>query len=127
VASGHRLLVVDDEVDMCWALENILGKGGIKVRAATKGQEALRLVQKDFYKAVLLDAKLPDLSGLEVAEKIRSVSPESKIIIISGYYYSDDPEIQKGLESGVFSGFLTKPFDLIDVRLIAHQILEGSS
>lgn len=125
MSSAHRLLVVDDEVDMCWALENILGKRGIKVHAATRGQEALRLVRKNFYKAVLLDAKLPDLSGLEVAEKIRALSPESRIVVISGYYYSDDPEIQKGLESGLFAGFLTKPFDVTEVRRIAHRILEG--
>jgi CheY-like chemotaxis protein len=59
---------------------------------------------------VLLDAKLPDMDGLEVARQIRGVAPGVPIMLISGYFYPDDPAIHAALEQKLIHGFVEKPF-----------------
>ena len=103
-------LIVDDEPDMCWALEHILKKNGFLSMKALSGQEALRLVEQNRFKVALLDAKLPDLEGLELARRIREFDPSIYIVMISGYFYRDDVAIQHAVEEGLISGFIAKPF-----------------
>ncbi len=54
-----RILIVDDEPDMCWALENILRPAGYAVTTTTRGVEALELLAGEPYAVVFVDAKLP--------------------------------------------------------------------
>lgn len=115
------ILVVDDEPDMCWALENILRPAGFSVTCTTLGTEALKLITGKTFILALVDAKLPDLDGLELATLIRQRSPQTKTVLISGYFYQEDSAITEGLESGLFVGFIAKPFNLEQVRSIARQ------
>jgi len=125
-----RILVVDDEPDMCWALENILRPAGFTVTTTTTGAEALELLAGRGdpagrpYAAAFVDAKLPDLDGLELAALIRQRSPHTAIVLISGYFYQEDRAINEGLQKGLFIGFIAKPFDLEEVRLMARQAVE---
>jgi CheY-like chemotaxis protein len=119
-----RILVVDDEPDMCWALENILRPAGYAMTATTSGAEALKLLDGEPYDVAFVDAKLPDLDGLELAALIRQRSPHTAIVLISGYFYQEDRSITEGLEKGLFIGFISKPFDLEEVRLMAHKAVE---
>ena len=104
-------LIVDDEPDMCWALENILKKNGLKSEKALNGSEALSLVRQNRFQMAFLDAKLPDIEGLELAKQIYKADPSVRIVIVSGYFYKDDTEIQGALTNGLVSGFIAKPFD----------------
>jgi len=104
------ILVVDDEPDMCWALEHILGKYGFVTQKALSGQEALDLLQKQRFRLVFLDAKLPDVDGLELSRRMRALYPEISIVMVSGYFYRDDIIIQKALSLGLIRGFISKPF-----------------
>jgi CheY-like chemotaxis protein len=119
-----RILVVDDEPDMCWALENILRPAGYAVTTATTGTEALDLLAAEYYAAAFVDAKLPDLDGLELAVLIRQRSPHTTVVLISGYFYREDRTINEGLQKGLFIGFVAKPFGLEEVRLMARQAVE---
>ena len=103
-------LIVDDEQDMCWALEHMLKKNGFLSKKALNGQEALTLVERNRFQLVLLDAKLPDIEGLELARRIRQIDPSTGIVMISGYFYGDDAGIQQALAEGLISGFIAKPF-----------------
>jgi DNA-binding response OmpR family regulator len=107
----HRVvLVVDDDPDICWALEHLLGKLGARCIRAIDGQTALQAARVNHLDLVLLDAKLPDLNGLEVARKIRRADPGVPIMLVSGYFYQDDPAIRTALEHGLICGFVEKPF-----------------
>lgn len=118
------ILVVDDEPDMCWALENILRPAGYAVTTTVSGAEALELLTGEPYAAAFVDAKLPDLDGLELATLIRHRSPHTAVILISGYFYQEDEAINEGLQKGDFFGFVAKPFDLEEVRLMASRAVE---
>jgi len=119
-----HILVVDDEPDMCWALENILNSEGYQITTTTSGKEALELVEETSFRAVFLDAKLSGLDGLELAALIRQQSPRTSIVLISGYYYQEDRAINEGLDKRLFVGFISKPFDLEEVRLMARRAVE---
>lgn len=106
----HTVLIVDDEPDMCWALQNLLSAKGFDSKAVQTGEGALILLETTGFEIALLDVKLPDIDGLELARRMKSVVPSITIIMISGYYYKDDVDIQCAVEEGLVKGFLAKPF-----------------
>ncbi len=122
-SSDASVLIVDDEPSMCWALGHILKGSGIVSVTATTGQEALRLAQRQRFHLAFIDAKLPDAEGVELARRIREVNPGISIVLVSGYFYGDDPEVLQASAAGVISGFLSKPFLHDEVRAIARAAL----
>jgi DNA-binding NtrC family response regulator len=119
-----RTLVVDDEPDMCWVLENILRPAGFMVTTTTSGEEALDLLAGEPYAVAFVDAKLSDLDGLELAALIHERSPHTAIVLISGYFYQEDRAITEAMQNELFIGFVAKPFGLEEVRLMARQAVE---
>lgn len=117
----HQILIVDDEPDICWALENALRPAGFDVITTGRGPRALELIAQEAPAAVFVDAKLPDLDGLELASRIRLQSPRTAVILISGYFYEEDETITEGLQEDLFIGFVAKPFDLNEVRSMARR------
>jgi CheY-like chemotaxis protein len=113
--STECILIVDDEPDMCWALQHILNQSGYVSQKALTGKEALRLMGELRFRAVLLDAKLQDMDGLEVARRLHRHDPQIQIIMVSGYFLRDDPGIQKALSQGLIHGFISKPFLQADI------------
>lgn len=106
-----RVLVVDDESDVCWALERLLLREGYTVETVRSSAEALSRLSASVFDLVLVDAKLPDIDGIDLARRIRAETPcELPLVLVSGYFYSDDGLIQECLSSGLFSAFVTKPF-----------------
>ncbi|MBU0492739.1 MAG: response regulator [Chloroflexi bacterium] len=120
-----RILVVDDEPDMCWALEAILRPSGYAVTTTTSGIEALQLLDTSgqSYAVAIVDAKLPDLDGLELAAAIRQQSPHTAVVLISGYFYREDKAIIEGLQENLFIGFIAKPLNLAEIRMMVEQVL----
>ncbi len=103
-------LIVDDEPDMCWALTQLLKKNGFCSKSTLSGEGALTLMEPDLFRMVFLDAKLPDIEGLELARRLREIDPNLRIIMVSGYFYRDDEDIQKAIGEGLICGFIGKPF-----------------
>lgn len=120
------IIIIDDEPDMLWALENMLLKQGHVVRKADSASEALRVMGQKKFDVALLDAKLPDMEGLELAARIKEINQDISIIMISGYYYRDDDNMKKAMDSGLIFNFAAKPFDhshllnLVELALSAH-------
>ena len=121
--SDPLALIVDDEPDMCWALGHILNGSGIVSVTATSGQEALRLAERQRFHLAFIDAKLPDAEGLELARRMREADPGIRIVLVSGYFYGDDPEVLQASAARIISGFLSKPFLHDEVRAIARAAL----
>ena len=115
------VLIVDDEPDVCWALDHILKANTIASVTVTNGREALRLASRHQFHLVFVDAKLPDLDGLDLAVLIREADARVRIVMVSGYFYCDDPEVRQALAAGVISGFISKPFQHEEVLTIARE------
>ena len=74
-------------------------------------QEAIALTESNKFGMAFLDAKLPDIDGLELARKLRKTNAHLPIVIVSGYFYQDDPTIEGVLQEGLIDAFVGKPFD----------------
>jgi CheY-like chemotaxis protein len=124
MARNHvPILVVDDEPDMCWALGYVLRQAGYTVTSTTRGIEALELLETESFAVALVDAMLPDLDGHELAATIRAEKPQIAIVLISGYYYPEDPAVAEGLGHELFDAFIAKPFSLDAIRQVVHRVL----
>ena len=92
-------------------------------KAALNGADALACLQEQSFVLALIDMKLPMMDGLQLAGALKVVAPTIVIILISGYYYAEDPEIEKKLDQNFCAGFIAKPFDVEDVRSTIRRVL----
>jgi DNA-binding NtrC family response regulator len=123
ITKKENILIVDDELDMCWALARILDRMDFCVQKAFNGEQALQLVAETHFPMAFLDAKLPDIDGLDLAEQIRQKDAGVRIFIVSGYYYQNDKEVQRSLAQGLIIGFIAKPFDHDEIRKAIRDCL----
>jgi len=115
------ILVVDDEPEMCWTLENIIRKAGFFSMKALSAREAIALTESNTFGMAFLDAKLPDVDGLELAWQLRKANIYLPIVIVSGYFYQDDLTIEEALQSGLITAFVGKPFDNNDILSVLSR------
>ena len=118
-------LIVDDEPEMCWVLEHLLKQNGYNCLKALSGQEAMAIAETIRFRMVFLDAKLPDIEGLELARQIRRRLPGIHIVMISGYFYRDDETIKRALSSGLIRHFISKPFNHEEILRVVRDCLPG--
>jgi CheY-like chemotaxis protein len=104
-----KILVVDDELDMCQIISDILKEGGHSVDSSYNGEDALMKIKKNHYNLIVLDYKLNEMSGLMVLEKALQMIPSLKVMMISAF--GDKSIKARARELGV-SDFLDKPFDI---------------
>jgi DNA-binding response OmpR family regulator len=125
---GRSFLVVDDEEEMCWVLAHVLTRNGYACETAHTGQDANALVRRQSFCLAFLDAKLPDVDGLELARQLRISDPGLPIILISGYFYQDNMTVQDAVESGLINAFFSKPFDHSEIlrAIDSHGRRQGS-
>ena len=101
------VLVVDDDVAVCQIVQRMLSNAQCKVQTSQSVADALGVIEQKAFDAYVIDFKLPDGSGLDVAERIRSKWGASPIILISGY---DPAAVALRAEKLCISNFLEKPF-----------------
>lgn len=126
MAESLNVLVVDDEPDVCWALETLLRREGFTVVTVESGTEALQWLKEAerACRLILIDAKLPDIDGVDLAGRIRAeTSCVAPLILVSGYFYKDDSLVQDTLRSGLVSAFVTKPFRHDEILNAIHAVL----
>ena len=104
----NSILVVDDEADIRESLEMFLGEKGYAVRAAETGAQGLELWQRHHPQVVVLDVRLPDMSGLDVLRKIMAKDPKANVIIITAFHDMDSTIA--AMRQGAYD-FLNKPLD----------------
>jgi DNA-binding NtrC family response regulator len=106
------ILVVDDDQDMCWVLEAALAGLGYVVKTVGTARSAIASIADHAFPVAFVDARLPDMDGLRLVEKLRGLRPAMRIIMISGYYLEDDARILKAMREARIDGFLAKPFQI---------------
>src|ERR1700730_14893558 len=103
------ILVVDDDPGMLDTLGDVLAQQGHRIHAANRGSAALnRVIQSPPVDVAIVDFKLPDISGLELLSSLKVSSPETEVILITGY-----ASLATALEAinGQASAYLVKPLD----------------
>jgi DNA-binding NtrC family response regulator len=101
------VLVVDDDAGVCQIVQRMLSNEQCKVQTSQSVSDAIGAIEKKAFDAYVIDFKLPDGSGLDVAERIRSKWGATPIILISGY---DPAAVALRAEKLSISDFLEKPF-----------------
>jgi DNA-binding response OmpR family regulator len=104
----RRMLIVDDQLDICGCLEDYFSARGFAVVSAFSGEQALQTLEHQPPDVVLLDILLPGLSGLEVLKRIRQLCPTAKVIMVTAL---DQGELRAEARRCGACGYITKPFD----------------
>lgn len=107
--SSKKILLVDDEKDMGWVMERILTDEGYQLMTAHTAAEGLAKFRKaaGSIRLVLLDLRLPDMSGLKLLEKIKALSSHTKIFLITAFGTPESKKLAR--EKGAIE-ILDKPF-----------------
>jgi len=119
--SKDKILVADDEQSMREFLDIMLKKEGYRVSLASNGEEVLKLAEKDIFDLILMDIRMPRMDGITVLKKVKTLSPETIVIMITAYA-SADTAIQ-AMREGAYD-YITKPFKVDEIKLIIHNALE---
>ena len=101
-----HILLIDDDVDICLLLSRFLGSKGFKISISHSGKKALETLKKDKIDLVISDFRLGDMDALEVLNKMKDLSMEIPVIIITGY--SDIKIAVNVIKMGAFD-YVTKP------------------
>jgi DNA-binding response OmpR family regulator len=101
-----QILIVDDEEELVSALAERLYLRGFQAKGVTTGEEALAHIADQPCDVVLLDVKMPGLSGLEVIKRIKEKTPSPQVILLTGHSSVQDAE--RGMGLGAFD-YLMKP------------------
>ncbi len=110
-----KVLIIDDEKDICWLLEKYLRKRHFNVLSVDTGRGGIEMVKQKEPDVVLLDLKLEDINGLNVLRRIKEFSKKIKVIIVSAFAYS---EIKENAVRIGADGFVDKPFKPEEIKAI---------
>lgn len=122
-AKNTRIMVVDDDVLVLKSTEDNLISAGYQVITFDNGKNALHFFENEYktIDLVILDMRMPEMTGGEVLANMRSFSKETKVLIMTGY--SSDIDIAEIIKSGA-SGLLEKPFTEIDLFSKIESVLK---
>jgi DNA-binding NtrC family response regulator len=115
-----RVLIVDDDKNICAILEALMKKEGLKPLVTYDGEKALKMVQADAPDLLLVDMMLPGMDGMEVLRKTREIDPGLPIVFITGH--ADCRAAVNAIKEGAHD-YLSKPFDNYEVIRVAHRAL----
>ncbi len=119
----EKLLVIDDDLDICLLLKRFLIKNGFEVQIAHTGKESLRMLKEYTPNLVLTDFKLGDMTGGEILIRIKEQSPQMPVIVITGY--SDIKIAVDVMRLGAYD-YITKPLFPDEILLTIRKALAES-
>ena len=118
LAATGRVFVIDDDDIMLLSCRRILEKAGYQVETFSSGLDGIRRIEEVRPELLLVDLKMPELDGLQVIERARSVDPDVVIAVITGY--ATISTAVDAMKAGAYD-FLPKPFTPDELRLIVNR------
>jgi len=119
-----RILIVDDEKLVRWAVTQKCAEFGFQTLEAENGEEAIRVLQTEPLDLVLLDVHLPKLSGIEVLEKLKQAGETRSIILMTADPQLDD--VKAALRLGAYD-FVSKPINFEELSVTLQNALEAGA
>lgn len=123
--SDYRILLADDELALRFLLTETLADEGYEITEAEDGKEALNHIQSTRYDLIILDYMMPEFTGVEVCEWLRTQSnpnQETPVILLTAKALEKDRERAK--KAGV-STYIVKPFSPLQLVDVVQQLIEG--
>jgi DNA-binding NtrC family response regulator len=113
---SEKVLLVDDEKEFLEIMTERMKSRGIDVTTATSAHQALEIIEKEAFDAIILDFQMPGMDGMDALKAIKAKKPEAQIILLTGY-----ATIEKSVEAMKFGAtdFIEKPADL---EVLAEKI-----
>jgi len=119
-----NFLIIDDEINICEILNEFLTTEGHAVNYAQNGEEGLRLFETHFQDIIITDLNIPEMSGLEIARRIKEKSPKTLIIMLTG----ENISTEKINKEELIDYFLYKPIDFQKLsQVINHAIINKTT
>ncbi|OPY64373.1 MAG: Sporulation initiation phosphotransferase F [Syntrophorhabdus sp. PtaU1.Bin050] len=113
-----RLLVVDDEENIRFLFKEELEEEGYEVDLASSGLEALSKIKDSLYDLVVLDIKMPGMSGIQTLNEIKNINKDLPVILCSAY-----GEFKQDFSSWVSDGYVVKSADTSELKQTIKSIL----
>jgi len=118
----EKLLVVDDDELILESLISIFDSEGYSSAFARTGGDALRLLERETFNIMIVDVKLPDMTGLELLGRIKDTTPRMRKLVLTGF--PDAPSAIEAVNKKV-DAYLVKPFDPESLlKLVADNLKE---
>ncbi|OGW41729.1 MAG: Fis family transcriptional regulator [Nitrospirae bacterium GWD2_57_9] len=121
---SQKILVIDDEKLIRWTLEQHLVKEGYEVMTADSAEKGMQLIADDTPDLVLLDNRLPEMTGLELLEKLHVQERGLMVIMITAYGMVETAV--KAMKYGAYD-YISKPFNLEEITFVIRKALEAGS
>ena len=119
-----RILVIDDEPHLREVITNLLRLEGHIALGVGSGMEGVEMFRTEPFDIVITDLGMPDLTGLEVARKVRELNPGAKVILCTGWNAAVS---KRGQEAAGGGRLLEKPFRLDSLLHLVNELLPGGS
>ena len=119
---GHKILVIDDDLEMCELLSDVFKREGFSVLAISESLEASKAVKKEEFDVIVTDLNMKGLKGLDLLEEAKKVAPLTPVIIITAFGTIESAI--KAMKMGAYD-YITKPFQMDEIVLIVKKALEN--
>src|SRR5262245_18701586 len=117
-----RVLFVDDERSLQEFMRSELPRLGHEVTVCADGREAVKVIEKNSFDAAILDLRMPGMTGIEVLEHLKKVSPDTEAVVMTGHA-SQETAIE-ALRLGAFD-YITKPCKLAEIEGVLLKVAES--
>ncbi len=120
---NEELLVVDDEPQMLIAINETLRRNGYAITTAGSGMEALCRLKEKYYRLVITDMRMPEVSGIDLLRKVRNLAPQTPVILLTAY-----GTIQNAVDAmrhGAYD-YLLKPFSAESLEDVVRRALDSA-
>ena len=121
---SYKILVIDDEKLIRWTLEQHLVKEGYEVVTADSAEKGLQIITEEAPDIILLDNRLPEMTGLEMLEKLNVAERGIMVIMITAYGIVETAV--KAMKLGAYD-YISKPFNLEEITFVIRKALEAGS
>jgi len=113
-----RILVIDDDEDICLYLKEFLSREGYRVTTVTRPMDALPEIKEGRHQVVLLDVRMPEVDGVQLLREIRAIDSDICVIVMTAY-----PSVESAVDTMKADAFdyLRKPFELEQLRGVIQR------
>ena len=119
---GYRVLAVDDDLEMCKLLSDVLTGEGFSVLTIGSSLEAAKIIKKEEFDVIITDLKMKGLKGLDLLEEVKKIAPLTPVVIITAFG-TIESAIQ-AMKLGAYD-YITKPFQMDELVLTVKKSLEN--